>query len=409
MVNEDVESEEEDRGDEEDDPDVVDLQLQAQLIQSPERESQASEKSHVSATSRVSSSAEGTTHSEDESRNLSPALIEVLPSLYDLSCRILKTLAPPNFTPQLVERTMRELGDKELISTKILRHTEQKYGDDRRFYGSDNDRFINPAYIYKALFGGKVPVGTYRMDPILHAANLATIMKDIFRLRKDDPEMQHLLVNLDDVFPKLFMEGVDNENDAILEKSKLWDESFALALEIRTQCAIVFFATNEEEYTLENVLLDLFFEKYAGPPPPRQVSNFEHIFDHGQVKNIRQSGSENSNEQDTIIKSRVKELQIALQPAGDDNSIDFDLLEESFPWFGFLSHLGAWSRKRLDEITMDISSQGGEGVEDICKSLSDAVKLSHNEDSIDEPPVPPSKAQQQAGRRTITPAHIGQK
>lgn len=383
----------------------IDQELEAQLLQSS---AGVLESPHTSGDSDMGYDSESTTQSEEESRELGPVLVQFLPDLLTSSCKILDQVAPPGLSFEEVESIVTELKTPASIRAIRFRRDEQAFGNDRQFYGSDP--YINPARIYKALFSNKAEEISksqldYGPDPILHAANLATLVKDIFITARDDPEMQNKLLRVDPLFPELFLKGF--HPDAKLGYSNLENMTFELSLEIRTQCVITALRTDRTGLDPERILLSLFFHKYTTRQTSPQISYFDETWEHGQLREIMRNVSPNSEEQDDIIRSRVKEIQIAFQPMDDEIMVDFDRLDEMFPWSGFLEGLAVWSRKRLNEIKRDVIPP--EGVDYMLQSLTKAMKADNSEAEVVEPPSPPVVPQQQNQPRTITPSSAGQK
>ena len=403
---EEEEEEDEDEDSEEDDHYLDDIELDAQLLLSPGAASQASQ---MSGTTVMTTASAITTHSEDERNSLTPVLVlKFLPDLLASSCEILDLLAPPGISPEVAESIVRELNMVNSLQAKFLRHAEKKFGNDREFYGSDD--YINPSYIYKALFRGRaVDISKFRPDPIFHAANVATLVKDIFITPKVNSKTSNMLLNLDTIFPELFLREFDE--DAKFGNSSLRNETFELGLEIRTQCAITaLFARRDERWDPEETVLSLFFSPLHSRQMSPQISYFDDVLEHAETLPIMRAGPANSEEEDERIISRVREIQIALQSTEDGDALDFERLDEVFPWTGFLTQVAVWGRKRIEEIKSDINPP--KGVDDIRRPLIKAFEQSNPEaelGELHEPSSPPAMPRQQPPARTIIPGNAGQK
>jgi hypothetical protein len=288
---------------------------------------------------------------------------------------------------------------------KRLKHAEDKFGADRVHYGSHY--YIDPSFIHRALFGKKdVEANMFKQDSILQAANLATLVKEIFVLPKENSMTPTTLQGIDTIFPEVFLRGFDDV--AEFGNSQLLDETFELALEIRTQAAITYLLTNRGTKGLdpEQSLLAFFYFLPQTRQVSPQISYFDDVLEHGQIKKLVQEIPKNSEEHEKI-KARLKQIQAAFEPTDDGDSVDFELLDATFSWTGFLTQLALWCRMRLDEIMADIKPP--EGVDSIVKSLIEAVKENNSQVELHEPLSPSVIPRQSTLTRTIVPSSTGQK
>jgi hypothetical protein len=410
MVVEDGENEqdEDDEGDEDEEPASIEQDIDhGPLIQSPGGVSQASQ---MSGTTAITSASAITSHSMDEIGNLDPLIAEYLPDLLASSCRILDRLAPTDASREVVEYIVRDLKVLGSRQGKLLKHDEEKFRIDREHYGSDD--YINPTFVQRRLFGNQdLDIDNFRPDPVLHAANLATLVKNLLVTPKESRSTPLLLQTVDTYFPEVFIRGFDNTVQ--FGNSLLQDETFELGLEIRTQYAITaLFANKEsEDWDPEQILLSLFlYQPHIGQFSP-SISNFEHVLENGSVIDIMRAGPANSEEQNARIISRVIDIREAFQQfeeAGESGDlVDFERLDEMFPWTGFLTRLVQWCRSRLIEIISGINQQGG--IDHIVSSLIEAVKANNDQIELDYDPPTIAAPHQPPPAVTITASNVGQK
>ena len=379
----------------EEDRDGIEIQLGAELSQSPGGASQASQ---LSGTTAI------TTHSEDEVRKLNPVMVEFLPELLASSTTILDLLAPPGASMEIIKSIERELkivGSRRAVR---LNHDEKKFEADRENYGKEVD-YINPSFIHRALFGNShVDMDRFRLDPILHAANLAKVVRDTFVSPRGGQNTLDKLLRLDTIFPEVFLGEFDDT--AEFGNSRLLDETFDLALEIRTQSAItsLFAKRDSDGWDPEKMVLSLFFTPLPDRQTSLQISYFHYVLDNSQVLNIMRAGPENSEDQEEKIISRVEQILTAFQSTDDGDLVDFEQLDDMFPWTGFLTQLALWCRMRLDEIKEDIDK---EGVSSITKSLIRAVKDKNSQVDLRDPPSPIVSPRESNPPRTIISSSAG--
>ena len=123
-------------------------------------------------------------------------------------------------------------------------------------------------------------------------------------------------------------------------------------------------------------------------------------------------GPANSPDQEARIRNRVLEIRDAFRHSADavqaGDLVDFDQLDEQFPWLMFLTQLVQWSRERLDEITESIKQQGGVG--NVVRLLIEAIKNSDSQAEIDYDTYPSIREPRQLlTPAKIVPSTVGQK
>jgi hypothetical protein len=115
------------------------------------------------------------------------------------------------------------------------------------------------------------------------------------------------------------------------------------------------------------------------------------------------AGSEVTDDQAAQVFQQVMDIRSAFRQSNDaielGDLVDFDQLEEMFPWVKFLTDLVHWSRMRLDEISKGIKEQGG--VTRIVESFIEAIKTHDSQIDLNLDPRPPSSV---IAPRTLQPA-----
>jgi hypothetical protein len=357
--------------------------------------------SQMSGTTAISSFSARTSHSQGEIGALDPMVAEILPDLWNTSYSILNLLAPMDASKDDVESIARELKVSGSRLAKSLRYDEEKFGISRQHYGNEN--YIKTTLIFRRLLGSAEPdEGDFRPDAIIHAANIATLVKDFLVIQKESQSTRSILMGLDSYFPEAFVTKFDN--DIRFGNSLLRDESFDLALDIRTQFTIVAlgFQKEQEKWDPDQILAATFYD-----PPQQRSSNlsyFEDSIRNGRPKNIMGTGL-TTDQQNAQVLDRVRLIHSAFRQSNDaleaGDLVDFEQLEELFPWVKFLTDLVNWSRLRLEEIAEGIKQQGG--VKAITKSFIEAIKSNDSQVDINYDPPPSSII---APRQLQPPAEI---
>lgn len=358
--------------------------------------------SQMSGTTVITSASGQTSHTAAELAALDPMMVELLPQLWVSAFQILALLAPLNASVPMVESIVRELKVPGSRQAKRLQHQEEKFRLDRENFGTDN--FIRNSFILKKLFGSQqVDAGTFRPDAILYAANIATMIKDLLVKESQGYSTQDFLAVLDTWFPECFVtEFADNVH---IGRSTMLDETFEVALEIRTQYAIAalrYHKAGEVRWDPDHVLTEIFYD--APEQRSELLSHFEDVTTNGQVKNLMRAGPANSEDQEAIITERVLEIRNAFRQSEDavqaGDLVDFEQLHDQFPWSTFLAGVVKWSRSRFDEIEESIRQQGGVG--NIVRSLIEAIKDNNSQVELSYHPLPSTATP----RQLLPPANI---
>lgn len=358
--------------------------------------------SQMSGTTAISSFSARTSHSQGEIVALDPMVAEILPDLWSTSSSIVNLLAPIDASEDQVESIVRELKVSGSRLAKSLRYYEEKFGISRQHYGNEN--YIKTTLIFRRLLGSAEPdEGDFRPDAIIHSANIATLVKDFLVIEKESQSTRSILMGLDSYFPEAFVTKFDNE--IRFGNSLLQDESFDLALDIRTQFTIVAlgFQKEQERWDPDQILAATFYDPPQQRNPP--LSYFEDSIRNGRPKNIMGTGLPTADQQNAKVVDRVRLIRSAFRQSNDaleaGDLVDFEQLEELFPWVKFLTDLVNWSRLRLEEISEGIKQQGG--VNAITKSFIEAIKSNDSQADINYDPPPSSVI---APRQLQPPAEI---
>ncbi|KAG0650230.1 hypothetical protein D0Z07_3293 [Hyphodiscus hymeniophilus] len=374
------EEEEEER--EENEEEAGNIEVSGHLQQSPGHLSQ------ISGTTAITSASVQSSYSATEVNNLDLTMVvEVLPGLWFSSLQLLSLLAPENATTESVESIVRQLKVPGSSLAKVLKHREDKFDLDKETLGKDD--YIRSSFILQKLYNSSFEPGMPRPDAVLHAANLATLVKNLLVAPKEATSTFNFFSNLDTWFPESFITQFEDNLD--FGNSTMRDESFALALEIRTQYAVaclLHHKSSEHEWHPDEILVEPFFENILEYTPG--LPRFEDYMKNGKIKNLMRAGPENTETQNEQIRKRAEEIHNTFRQsevaARADDLVDFDRLEKRFPWSTFLFDAVQWIRNRLDEVEASIFQQGG--VEKLVKSLVDVIKSNQSQDDLDFEPHP---------------------
>lgn len=325
-----------------------------------------------------------TDHSQAELRDLDTnRIIENLPDLYESSSRILKQLAPPGASEELVKSIVKDLQVPGSNRAVRLKKAEDKFQLDKAVYGTDN--YIQVRLILRVLF--KTPqqsAGEFRPDAILQAANMAILVKELLVAPKGGRNTYGVIAEMARNFPVPFISAFDG--DTQLGGSFLAEQTFSMGLDLLTQESVLALSDIEENrFTPEDILVSRFIV-----PPVNRDENLEYHIDclqNGHFKNILQTGPDsevpNSELEVEMIKERMNQISTSFRNsknAGED-LVDVEFLEEQFPWDNFLAKFVQWIRLRLDETNQSVHVRGGP--KGIARALMNYLDISESQVDIE--------------------------
>ena len=317
--------------------------------------------------------------------------VECLPTLLETSCRILDFLAPNGLdydTPTSMANMMRELKVPGSHRAKQLKRFEAKFDLDREVYGTDT-KYIQTRLVVQKIFGSSEAAAVrFRPDVILQAANLATMLMTLLVTDKGSSSSINNFGAIDKEFPEQFLSGLGTTREPFPQYggSELASESFSVGLALRTQYAIVALISQQGSKNFDplKIVLTCFFE---ASPPSESNTALDDQFSDGQPKDILRNAP-NSPKQMERIKSRVRQLQEAFRDNRDaadaQDLVDFEYLDNQFPWDNFIMNLARWTRSRLEEIIESIEIQGG--IESIMKCLIETIMNNNSQANLDDLP-----------------------
>lgn len=327
-----------------------------------------------------------------------------LPGLLASSTAILKLLAPRNQSAAVTRKIIQDLKMLGSQTGKSLNYKEKKFEIEREHYGPanyhvDRGQYIQIPQILRKLFdtgpsaSGErkvfdpedIEFERFRPNAILQAANLANMLRQVLVLQREMASATMFLSRLDSSFPSAFLSQFNP--DANGGNSALFEQSFALALNIRIQLIITELQHGKDgpsgEWDPEKILTDGFIE-------PLESRNeiepyFEDHFINSELKPVMGKNVLNSDEQIDVIRERIDQIRAGFRTDGEaieaGDLVNFEYLEETFPWVGFLIQAVELSRLRFNEINSSIVAQGG--IDKIMKEIIDAVRAANPKAKID--------------------------
>ena len=303
-------------------------------------------------------------------------MLDTLPDLLDASEKLLSFVIPAELSESSVDRAMAQLQNKDTREYKKLKRLGDIFERQRREYGGDS--YINVGETLRRLLGRKAgpmneQTARWRPDPLLQKANLAVLVSRMLSFAEQDQKDQ-LLEEIASTFPRPFAQRLGLPNSPAPEYSALAEATFQVALEVRTQEAIMLLTRHvgKLNFDLDDALLQVFYDAN----------------DH--IKGWAVSGLRTADlrkEAKDRIHGRVEQLREAFNvPASfDSQSSGVDSLRVNFPWTTFAQQLIAWAGQRRTEIEIQTTTCGG--AQSICQKLTDVIQSERLRQSLDRDDV----------------------
>lgn len=293
-------------------------------------------------------------------------MLDTLPDLSDTSDKLLSFSIPAELSEASVATIMAHLQNKDTREHKKLKRLGDTFERQRKEYGGDS--YINVGDTLKILLGRKAsPIdeqtASWRPDALLQKANLAVLVLQILSIGKQD-QRENFIEDTTGNFPLSFLQSLGLPRNLTPECSALAEATFQLALELRTQEAIMLLARHVGKINFDPdiALLQVFYEC--------DTKNLK-----GWAASGLRIGDLTKEAKETILE-RVKQLRGAFKSSGpmpsDGLAFGVDSLHVHFPWSTFAAQIVAWVGHRLTEIEIQTTIYGG--AQAICQRLTDMVQ-----------------------------------
>ena len=300
-----------------------------------------------------------------ELTELSPEdMLDALPDLSDTSDKLLSFVISAELSQGSVATTISQLQNKNTREHKKLKRLGDTFERQRKEFGGDS--YINVGDTLRRLLGRKAgPIdeqtASWRPDALIQKANLAILVLQMLSITKQE-QKDHFVEDIADTFPQPFVQRLGLAESLTPECSALAEATFRLALEVRTQEAIMLLARHvgKLNFDPDNALLQVFY-------------------DTNNLKGWPISGlriADLTKEVKDIILGRVEKLREAFRSNGpmssDGQASAVESLRVNCSWATFAQQMVAWAAQRLTEIEIQTTTYGG--AQAICQELSDVIQ-----------------------------------
>ena len=290
-------------------------------------------------------------------------MLDALPDLSDTSDKLLNFIISPQLSEVSVATILAQLQNKNTREHKKLKRLGDTFERQRKEYGGDS--YINVGDTLRRLLGVKAgPIdeqtASWRPDALFQKANLAILVLQILSITKQD-QKDHFVEDIAGTFPQPFVQRLGLPESLTPECSALAQATFRLALEVRTQEAIMLLARHvgKINFDPDTALLHVFYD----------TNNLKGWAVSGlRIVDLTKEAKE-------IILGRVEKLREAFRSNGpmlsDHQTSVVESLRVNFSWVTFAQQMVAWAAQRLTEIEIQTTTYGG--AQAICHGLSNVI------------------------------------
>lgn len=244
----------------------------------------------------------------------------------------------------------------------------------KHFKGNENS-FINVRAVHRALFGTYNDAGALQsgMNPVLYMANILVFAKQMISSSRNDKGVFDRLRQLDNLFPSQFMRSLATSSlNVMAGDSALLKETFTVALEIRTQLAIISLerSASESDFEPYEALQGIFLRPEAFQETDGILRGWSVAALGGEETNLSQEIQEK-------IAERFNELRAFLptdpQSLENGDAVDLEGLNSAFQWEAAILNFLHWVRLRQRELGAAIEAAGGSSA--ILSNVKQAIAL----------------------------------
>jgi len=287
-------------------------------------------------------------------------MLDAFADLLSASDQMLRFLIPREISEASITAHMAQLQTKRSSANVNMTRLATMLSANRDMFGSES--YIALQDILGTLVGKDLGSNDnpppWRPDALLQKANLAVLASSIFSHSWRIQDAQ-LIEEIEQLFPMPFLEGFLASETPLAGYSQLSNETFQLALDIRTQYAIMLLARHARQPNFDPnaVLLQVFYED-------------DKTLRGWGVRGLR--AEDLTGEDQHTILLRLENLRATFARSEHDFATDREPFQSSIPWTTLVQQTISWINLRLAEINRQISVH--RGAERIIEALRQEVQ-----------------------------------
>lgn len=315
-------------------------------------------------------------------------MITFLPELDEASTRFLSLAISTMSNTESVLQSLKDVKRDGSSLAKQFGVRERTLSALLETYGSFDFSFIRSEVALRALLAApptEVSTATWRPDDVLYKANLASFAKMVLSHEADSTEMWDQLRALDGSFPLDFLSSFsqnEQEPSALaVGSSRLLDDTFQLALDLRTHLALLWLTRHQQDddFNPTHIIAKVFCDL----DDDRDITQayYNSVLRDGPVRGWGISGL-GDEEQDLMPEFRediLERIRVVLgfvqkgaQARRTGTLIDIEGLIAKFTWVDLCVEVFRWIEQRLQEIKTQVHARGG--VDNMVLGLKQASK-----------------------------------
>ncbi|KAH7088385.1 hypothetical protein FB567DRAFT_337772 [Paraphoma chrysanthemicola] len=289
-------------------------------------------------------------------------ILKHLRKLCESATEFLEHVAPDNGSLEDDLRHIHEIQKPDSDFTDEYRDFNEELELHLKHYKSEEHNYIRVRAVHRALFESNhdLAAAASGIDLILYLANLLVFAKQMIHSDRSEKEIWDALRQLDNSFPSQFMRALNaGAEPTNAGESALLQDTFNLALELRTQLAILVLerSTADSDLNPDEAIIEVFLRS-----EPSQESAGSMI----RGWSIAALGGDDSalpQQFQHFVVERLNKMReffpVNEQSLESGDLIDLEGLGASFPWEATILRLLHWVRLRHRELRQSIDGLGG--------------------------------------------------
>lgn len=297
-------------------------------------------------------------------------MADLLPDLDFSAGQVLKLIVPNDATVASISTRIGELSTASSSVSKRFALRNSTFTAQRASFGTQE--YLRPDLILRSLLQvdstAEIPMGKWRPDDLIYKANLATLATRIGTMRLDSPEIESVVESLDMTFPSQFASSLVTPGDEAgpLGKTNLLQETIHVALELRTQLALLSLSAHSRDASIdpENIVARIFMEVESDEPVGLEFARRTFAPRGGSLWEMLPEEERAQFEADLTDRLAVLHDYFKDTDSGDEA---VEALGLEFSWEAFQFSMIEWVAMRSQEIEENIADRGG--VAEIAENL----------------------------------------
>lgn len=288
-------------------------------------------------------------------------MLKHMRQLCDTALDFSEYLVPSDGDVETDDNNIQELLKPDSEFVEMYRDFDEELKLHLKHFKGDDSNYINIRAVHRALFGAYNDVGALQsgINPLLYLANVLVLAEQMIVSSRSDKGMWDRLRQLDDVFPGQFVHSfASGVSTTAIGNSALLEATFSLALELRTQLAILSLeqSSSDLDFNPEEALAGLFLNSEASLNDAGVIRGWQIPALGGDGSTLPRAFQQKIAERYNLLRTL---LHIDSQSTNNDEGIDVGRLLGEFPWDGVVLQVLNWVRLRREELSALIGVIGG--------------------------------------------------